>query len=78
MIMASVMKELSTKEVSFYFFEIKQEEYFQNNVRKTNTGTVRVGRKWQVSDIVKAILIEAKQHLRHHSRVQIYQKFYRE
>ena len=49
---------LRTKEVIFYNFELKQWKYFKNNVRKTYTGTAR-GRKWQMSDIFKAILIEA-------------------
>ena len=60
---------MSQSETLFYQFEMKEECYFKNGVKKTYNRTARVDKKEKVSDVVKNILHQAVLYLRHRSHV---------
>ena len=62
-----LIKELpectSNKEVSFYLFEIKDECYHKNGIKKTYNRTARVDKKKKVSEIVRMLLVQSSVYL---------------
>ena len=53
-------------EVSFYFFEKKEETYFKNGIEKGYERVARIDKKMEVKEVAKTLIEQGGSYLSHH------------
>ena len=53
-------------EVSFYFFEKKEETYLKNGIEKGYERVARIDKKMEVKEVAKTLIEQGGSYLSHH------------